>query len=62
MATTMLPEIPTLGGPSVDERLATLFRGQLALHALVEMQNERITALEEMVVYEGEADDTSGSE
>jgi len=53
----MLPETPILGGPSVDDRLATLFRGQLALHALIEEQNERITALESMVVYEGDVDE-----
>ena len=58
----MLPETPIIGEPSLADKVSTLFRGQLALHALIEEQNERITALEAMVVYEGESDDASGSE
>jgi hypothetical protein len=53
----MLPETPIIGEPSLADKVSTLFKGQLALHALMEHYDERISALEAMVVYEEESDD-----
>jgi len=52
-----LPELPIIGAPDVDKKLETLFRGQMAILAIQEELTQRVSALEEMVVYEGDVDD-----